>query len=121
MANNVIVGYSANDFFYTQAGSTMPSNDKCSSEFNLNNGQDWQTKCNDANFMDNSYNCINMQLCLNKEKATYLLENENSHIDAEKRNGDMKVVYDRTIMDTVNLGIGIIFVLFIIFRNRNIS
>lgn len=129
MSSNIIMGYSPNNFFYSQAGN-MPSDTDCDQKYDdagsvlkKSDGTTttWDALCNENNFMDNSGNCINRQLCINKKQVDFLVENENSHLDAEKRNTDMKVVYDRTIMDSVNLGIGIIFILFIIFRNRNIS
>jgi hypothetical protein len=126
MSNNIIMGYSANDFFYSQAGALMPSDDDCKNKLGddsplLTGGATWTTLCNDANFMDNSGNCIGRQLCINKDKVDFIEKNENSHMDAQKRNADMNIIYNRTVMDSVNLGIGILFVLFIIYRNRNIS
>jgi len=140
MANNIIIGYSANDFFYSTAGD-MPKDDVCLSSYGVDmdgnentNGSaladmkdaagnlftSWDDPCNDQNFMDNSGNCIKRQLCINKQNVDYLTEQENTHLDAEKRNNDINVIYDRTIMDSVNLGIGILFILFFIYRNRNI-
>lgn len=150
MVNNIVVGYTPNDFFYSTAGD-MPSDEVCLNTYGIDvNGQgqgtvnltdkiyiggnecsrygdtinniscDFDTLCNDSNFMDNSGNCIRNQLCLNKQNVDFLVEKENSHLDAEKRNNDINVVYDRTIMDSVNLGIGILFILFIIYRNRNV-
>jgi hypothetical protein len=115
MSNNILIGYSPNDFFYTQAGSAMPNARDCSN-LDIYNAS-WDLTCNNANFFDNSANCINMQLCRNKEKAEFLIENENSHTDAQKRSSDMKIVYDRNVMNSVNLGIGILFVAFLIYRN----
>jgi len=131
MPNNIIIGYTPNDFFYSTAGD-MPKEDECKNVYGDNgsalNGKKnadgkpsgWDDICNDERFMDNSGNCIKHQLCINKQNVDFLVEKENSHLDAEKRNNDINVVYDRTIMDSVNLGIGILFILFLIYRNRNV-
>jgi hypothetical protein len=131
MPNNIIIGYTPNDFFYSTAGD-MPKEDECKNVYGdtgsaLNGKKNadgtqsgWDDVCNDERFMDNSGNCIKRQLCINKQNVDFLVEKENSHLDAEKRNNDINVVYDRTIMDSVNLGIGILFILFLIYRNRNV-
>ena len=123
MANSIIMGYSPNDFFYSQAGSLMPTDDQClllTPDTNTN-GEKWDDLCDDAHFIDNSGNCISRQLCINKQNVDSIVKNENAHLESQKRNADMNVLYNRTIMDSVNLGIGILFILFVIYRNRNIS
>jgi hypothetical protein len=81
----------------------------------------WNIDCNSTNFIDNSGNCINRQLCVNKEKTKDLLDTQSGHLENEKRYTDERLKYDKAVMNAINLGIGIVFVIFIIFRNRNVK
>jgi len=73
-SNNVIVGFSPNDFFYYQAQheDLMPKNDK---DFDGScnaldiNATSWDLSCSQIHFNDNSYNCIAKELCRNKDKV----------------------------------------------------
>ena len=115
------IAYSQNDFFYASAKNIgkMPTDDQCNS-MDINNSI-WDTSCNDINFVDNSGNCINRQLCVNKEKTKDLLDTQSGHLENEKRYTDERLKYDKAVMNAINLGIGIVFVIFIIFRNRNVK
>ena len=71
---NVVVGYSPNDFFYTQAiaSGVMPSPDQCAAldVYNTN----WDASCATVDDMadDASGSCINRELCINQEQAEYI-------------------------------------------------
>jgi len=118
MTNNIVVGYSPNDFFYVTATNenNMPSDENCN---NLNfNDKSWENKCNQENLMDNIDDCINKELCKNKNKALKLSELENSSSGATEKYMNEKMNYDNTLMNTINLGIGIAFLLIIIYKNQ---
>jgi hypothetical protein len=118
MTNNIVVGYSPNDFFYVNAinNNTMPSDDECAL---LNPyDQSWESKCNNTNFNDNNEDCTNQALCINKDKAIALTNLGNNGTAATEKYMNEKMNYDNTLMNTINLGIGIGFLLFIIYKNQ---
>ena len=118
MATNVVVGYSPNDFFYADAANRglMPSDTVCASLKPYD--QTWDVSCNSW-FSDNSGNCINKELCINKDKVQYLLKTENDHSGANEKYSNAQTSYQNVLLNTINLGIGVLFLIVIIFRNRN--
>jgi len=135
MSTNYLIGYSPNDFFYSLADPTIqPSPQQCTDP----NDQGyldpynsfWDVSCSNtitnpdtANpyFIDFSMNCVKKELCKNLDKITVLNENENLHDSSEKQYLDVKMNYDIALLDIINLGIGILFALIVIFRNRNVT
>ena len=120
MSSTVLLGYNPNDFFYVDAenqGYWDPN--ECSSD-NIKN-LDPADKCNETNFKDNGKNCVSYELCKNKELATQIMEKQTTHGGEEKKYYDSAMSYDIALMDIVNLGIGIIFIIAIIYRNRNMK
>jgi hypothetical protein len=117
MANNMIVGYSPHDFFYVDAENRnmMPSDEKCK-ELKPDD-QKWNSECGE-HFKDNSGNCIAKELCKNREKAVFLQSLENSHSGSTEKYMNEKMNYDNVIMNTINLGIGILFLIVIIYKNQ---
>jgi hypothetical protein len=120
MATNVILGYNPNDFFYADAlnRGIMPTDANCN-DLNIHD-QSWDLSCNSW-FADNSGNCIKKELCINKEKVEYLLNTENNHSGADEKYSNAKTNYQDVLLNTINLGIGVLFLIIIIFRNRNIK
>jgi hypothetical protein len=116
MSNNIIVGYSPNDFFYSNAVNQgiMPSDDECKKLKPYDSS--WDISCN-AWFKDNSGNCIKKELCINKDKADYLTGMENKHSSSNEKFMNEKMNYDNILLNTINLGIGIVFLIFIIYKN----
>lgn len=120
---NVLVGYSANDFFYVKAQNDgdMPSKGDCDglNPYDTN----WDTSCNLTNYgssTDNIVNCNHKELCKNKDKAAALTKIQHNHIGSDQNYLDTKKEYNTAIVKTVNLGIGIILLIGLIYRNRNI-
>lgn len=115
--NNVIVGYSQNDFFYVDATNRdiMPSDNACIKLKPYDSS--WDVSCNSW-FSDNSGNCINKELCINKDKVEYLLKIENNHSGADEKFLNAKTSYENVLMNTINLGIGIVILTALIYRYR---
>ena len=118
MANTILVGYSPNDFFYADADSQgiMPSQTKCSSLKPYSNN--WDTSCNAVNFPDASGNCIDKELCKNRDYVTTLFDIEQKHSGSNEKYFNVKDQYDGVFMNTINLGIGCIFLGGVILQNR---
>jgi hypothetical protein len=118
MPNNVVVGYSPNDFFYMDAinQGVMPSGDDCKTLKPYD--QSWDLSCGTW-FSDNSGNCIKKELCINKDKAEYLSTVENTHSSSGEKYMNEKMSYDNVLLNTINLGIGVVFLLVIIYKNIN--
>jgi len=117
MSKNLVIGYSPNDFFYVEAEKEgiMPNPVDCS---NLKpNDPAWDNKCKN-DFSNNSVNCVKRQLCINKDKASELINIEANHSGAAEKYMNEKMNYDSMLMNAINLGIGIVFLLVIIYKNR---
>ena len=116
MSSN-LSGYNKNDFFYVKAFETgdMPSEEVCAGLGIHNN---WDISCNYTEFADNSMNCINRELCVNKEKAELLNNLSVRTNGAEEKYSNYKKVFDYTYTHTVNLTIGTVILLILIYRNR---
>jgi hypothetical protein len=125
MSTNTLIGYSPNDFLYVQAANnnTMPSSSRCSeiqNNFVVGNALIDTGNCsvNSLHFHDISNVCFEYGLCNNKDKASQLSNLENTHLGATEKNMNEKMNYDIVLMNTINLGIGIVFLLVVIYQNR---
>jgi hypothetical protein len=118
MSSNVVLGYSPNDFFYNSV-SKMPDSDACNTILET----DITPTCTQTGMADitTAQNCINYALCQNKQLATNIIDNQNVQDGSDAKFADTKIMYDTTFMDVINLGIGIIFAIAIIYKNRNMS
>jgi hypothetical protein len=137
MSNNVLVGYSPNDFYYVQAeqnNELNPSSDCDKLTVNGNvylpngntiaygsslslNDPAWDIICN-GNFSQNKDNCLKRELCNNKNKATELQDLQNTKLGAMEKYMNEKMNYDSILMNTINLGIGIVFLIVVIYKNQ---
>ena len=121
MPEPITVGYSQNDFFYVDAvnNGLMPSDVACTTLQPYH--ATWDVSCNNQHFETYKTECVNKELCINSNKVYEINENENKHGSADKAHIDSTLKYDMALMDIINLGIGIMFAIVIIYRNRNIS
>jgi hypothetical protein len=137
MANNVLVGYSPNNFYYVQAEEnnvinpssdcdklTVNGNITLSNGTTITNGSSlpltnpaWDTICNNY-FSENQENCVKRELCNNKNNATQLGDLQNSKSGAMEKYMNEKMNYDSILMNTINLGIGIVFLIVVIYKNQ---
>jgi len=114
--SDIIVGYNKNDFFYVNAENNgdMPSASICK-DLDTHNIK-WDSKCNDDHFLDNSGNCIEKELCINKEYVGTIKKLQEKHSGASEQYNNAKDVYDQTFAHTVNLGAGILLMSYLIYK-----
>jgi hypothetical protein len=116
--NTVLVGYNPNDFFYsnaTQLGN-MPSDSSCNELKPYDNN--WNYKCNLDNFSNNSNDCIKIELCKNKDYANKLMNINKKNGNLDEKYYNIKEQYDILFMNSINLGIGCVFLFWFIFKNK---
>ena len=119
MENNTIIGYSTNDFFYEKidklnnpnAENLKPTQDECKTLLS----QDWEEKCN-TYFSDNKINCIKNSLCKNEENAKQIQVLDSYDKSSNEKNKDTSEDLKNTILNTMNLSIGIFFIFFVIYK-----
>jgi hypothetical protein len=115
MSNQYTTGYSHNDFFYVNVQNVLP--DASCAKLLANN--DWNLKCNNQSFQDNSTNCVNYALCNNKSLAKTLQSNQGTSNGASEKYLDSTFLFNSTILNTVNLSIGIVALIYLIYKNRS--
>jgi hypothetical protein len=97
--NDIILAYRKEDFFWSSAD----SND-------LNDASCLIQDCDKSNLNNNNIkSCYSKALCLNKTYYDNLKEIQNTHSSSNGRYKDITNVYTRTILETFNLIIGILF------------
>lgn len=112
------IGYSANDFFYNTAPffTIDLSKENCKKCINAieekgscDNTKDnlWKT--------DMSMNCYTRELCNNKQHEKNIFNINNTHGKSNIQLNDTNKEYYYQYIQTINLGIGNIFLLFVIF------
>uniref|UniRef100_A0A6C0DBR1 Uncharacterized protein n=1 Tax=viral metagenome TaxID=1070528 RepID=A0A6C0DBR1_9ZZZZ len=117
--NTVLIGYNPNDFFYSNAASlgNMPSDDKCNELKPYDDS--WNNdKCKPDKFPNNSIDCINVELCKNKNYANKLMNINKGNANSDEKYYNVKEQYDILFMNSINLGIGCVFLFWFIFKNR---
>jgi hypothetical protein len=110
-----MIGYSPNDFFYVNV-QNVPADNTCTTL--LNDSSTWNMKCNNQSFQDNSTNCINYALCKNKSLANTLQSYQSSSNGANEKYLDSTTMFNSTILNTANLTIGIIALIYLVYKNR---
>ena len=126
-SHKLLVSFNKNDFWYNSTNADINHNLPSKNECELNSVQDsvlWdKTKCNKTSYTDNNQDCVRRELCLNREYAEKLEKLQNNHIGADQNYLDTKQKYSYGFLQSVNLGVGIVGVVYIIFafyKNRNI-
>jgi hypothetical protein len=81
------------------------------------------TACN-GNFKDltteQAENCVNRQLCRNKSLGLISAADQMDNLQTRQRLVDITNVYNENIINTINLGIGILAMSYYIFTNKAI-
>jgi hypothetical protein len=130
--SNVFVAFSPNDFFYvnTQSDDFYPSPTDVSGG---GRGTDFRSICHhirtipfgDAScttfFIDNSANCLKKQVCDNMTQVDAIRAVDASHNMMYNRNLDTSDDLRKTFINTVNLTVGILFVVFVFIKLRRLS
>jgi hypothetical protein len=118
MANtsNIYIGFSPGNFYYVNAASNgaefAADDDVCKTRINE------QIQCDHDHFIDTSFNCIQQEMCKNKDLALALnseFNNNGGNIKLE----DFQHSYDSYFLRAANLGIGILAMVYIMMNKRN--
>lgn len=119
MSKNVLVEYNPNDFFYAVADreKMMPNKNICKN-LDVQDDATWQNSCNENNFYDNREKCIDRELCVNKKNVEKIEKIKNNHNGADEKYLNTTSEYSGVILNTINLGIGIILLSGLIYRFR---
>ena len=65
--------------------------------------------------------CIEKELCINKDKVNKIDVVQNNHSGSEEKHKDYIKQFESTQLDTLNLGIGVAVMIYLIYRARNIN
>jgi hypothetical protein len=101
MSSGVVLGFSPNDFFFVKAEQTkeMPSKSKCD-----NLSENPPQNCD----VSPTQECMNYELCKNKSNANILYNLQNKYGGFDQKHSDGLSLYSDTLLNTFNLGIGIV-------------
>lgn len=114
MSEQIYIGYDNTEFYYydlmTNGAPFFPKNEEC---LNL---LDKDISC-DNNFADNSFNCLKKEICTNKNLAESLKLEYNNNGGIQKYN-DYKYSYYNYILNSLNLTVGILAIISLIFYER---
>lgn len=72
----------------------------------------------DSPFADNSFNCIKKQLCVNQQLVDSLPHDYNLDNSSNTKYHDSKHMYYNYVMKTINLGMGIAVLSYLIIKSR---
>ena len=120
---NITIAYNPNDFFYVTAlnssGNIFNSDNTncndivdittynrtyCSPLIDSNITNCYTLNANDANIK----NCYDNELCINKFNANKINQLQSNHDGSSERRNDKNVDYNRELLRSYNLGIGIV-------------
>jgi hypothetical protein len=116
MATNIVVGYSPTDFFYVKAQEISIMPDDCKTITTPS-----ETQCSVDNYDANKIDCINAALCKNKSNAELISKLQNKHSGSDQNYLDTNQEYKLTLANSINLGLGILVLIGLIFQNRNLQ
>jgi len=119
--------YSKNQFFYQSAvaDKTMPSDSSCNSYYmDPQISADIDAACN-VDFetfnklsTDDAEHCVKRQLCQNKSLAEKNTNGLTENLQSGQRLSDTTDLYHQNLINTINLGVGILAMSYFIFANR---
>ena len=120
MSNSILLAYSQNDFFYNAVNYTDSDyNNMCGNLFanedtyNCTSEQTWSLT--GSTVTDKQTNCMNLELCRNRDTAGFLNNIKSVHSGAEERLSNTQASYNKSMIMTVNLAIGIVGIGYVIF------
>jgi hypothetical protein len=105
---NITVAYNPNDFFYVTALDS--DGEKFNSEKNKTcviERTDYSSRSYCSTLTDKS-NCYKNELCINKSNAQKINSLQTNHDGSSERRNDKNVDYNRELLKSYNLGIGIV-------------
>lgn len=144
MSEQTIVGFNSNDFFYVSAqeNNMMPTDASCSTilseadenKYTGDDGEtieyDFATQCADlaqdgitqgSDTTRNGLPCFRRELCKNKKYADNIYKKQGNNSGSEEKYDDSLDMFNFTLLNTVNLSLGIALILYLIYRNRKIA
>ena len=129
MSDKTYIGYSPVNFYYVDAlyrGASYAPNDAACTHW-LEGNVDLSCSFTEPNpdtnniwFVDNSFNCIQKELCINKELAQSLAL-ENSNNGGQERYFDNNHAYYNYVLKIANLGVGICVILYLMLFRKKMS
>lgn len=72
--------------------------------------------CQGGNFNKNRQDCLDTQLCKNKDYSVKILDMQKSHTASEQKYDDSQSVFNRELFKTANLTIGIMGLVVLVYR-----
>jgi hypothetical protein len=112
---NITIAYNPNDFFYVTA---LNSDDKIFNNSNNTNCSIYETpdaiskysrsNCSSLTESTDKSKCYNTELCINKSNAKKINSLQTNHDGSSERRNDKNVDYNRELLRSYNLGIGIV-------------
>ena len=128
---DIVVGYNKNDFLYALVND-MPTVEKCNNVYeNIDdnacipfpgNVDVSRLNPNELNqyrlWQDNSGNCLKKELCKNRDYSKKIYKLQNDHLGSDVKYEDTKKLYKNEYMKTINLSIGIIGILAVLFYTK---
>ena len=124
--HNIIVGFNPNDFWYKNPSdniaSNLPTYADCQAMDSTNSM--WDNKCDTYSKLSGTdqQGCIKRELCVNRDYAETLMQLQTKHRGSDQDYLDTKRKYNQVFIQSINLGIGILGVSYIIYtlmKNRN--
>jgi hypothetical protein len=108
--NNIIIGFDPNSFFYETIQDDMKPTDDTCDLYKPNGKYDvvWDTSCNSSHLVDNSLNCLQVELCKNKDYATSIANVMNTHYETGEKLDNSKTIYHQELRRTINLSVAIL-------------
>jgi len=108
---NITVAYNPNDFFYVTA---LKSDDTPFNNSNNTNCSIYETPEAISEYRSNcssttvTSECYHNELCINKSNAQKINSLQTNHDGSSERRNDKNVDYNRELLKSYNLGIGIV-------------
>uniref|UniRef100_A0A6C0DQJ7 Uncharacterized protein n=1 Tax=viral metagenome TaxID=1070528 RepID=A0A6C0DQJ7_9ZZZZ len=125
-STNFLISYNKNDFWYNSTDAAIINNLPTLADCSLNNIDDksWDdVKCSKNNVSSNNQDCVRRELCLNRRYGEQLMTLQNNHVGADQNYLDTKNKYYYQYLQSINLGVGIIggiYIIYTLYKNRNI-
>jgi len=111
LSSKVYIGYNSKDFYYLDAMNRgapyAPTDKKCLIL------KDKDIKCDHQSFVDTSLNCIQKEMCKNKELVDSL-GIQHAYNGGQQKYDDYNEDYYYHLMRTLNLGVGICIIISLI-------
>ena len=117
-SDDLVIAYNSNDFYYKTVDykDNFCNSTRCSNDVVKNPHTLLITKSNEKQ-------CYEKELCINKKQSNILQKKQLMHSSSDGRYNDTESLYTYSLLNTVNLGIGligIIYSIFLINKNKNI-